>query len=245
MKKLFIAALTLSGAMGVYAQGVVEFNNDIIGSLIFHVWSPNVSNPSVEVTGNNSVAYSSPSARQGDLPAGTQTYTGTLIGGNSTSTGSAGWGNGNNYSADLLAAPGDNASPSSLTVLAGSLSTFRNTAGNGGWVVASGNGLSIPGTTYAGSGVVGVPSSATLQIQAWYSGGGAFPTYASAVAAGMPAGESATWNLDSLGGGQNAPSNLTGAQSFSLVIPVPEPSMIALGVMGGCAFLARRRMLKK
>ena len=60
----------------------------------------------------------------------------------------------------------------------------------------------------------------------------------------MPAGQGAEFNVDGLGGGIVTTPNIYSGQSFSLT-PVPEPGTIALGVMGACAFLARRRMLKK
>jgi hypothetical protein len=253
MKKILIAGMTLAGTIGLFAQGSLIFNNFASGTpeaagvnVVFHIYSPQVATPTVEITGNSSVAYST-SARNGDFPTGTQTYTGTLIGGSTVGTGSAAWGNGNNYSADLLAAPGDNAPVGNLALVANSVTTFRTTSAQvAGWFVAPAVGaLSIPGTTYSGSGVTGVPTSASVVVQAWYSGGGAFPTYASAVAAGMPAGQGAEFNVDGLGGGTISPPNLYNGSSFSLTTQVPEPSMIALGVMGGCAFLARRRMLKK
>jgi hypothetical protein len=81
-------------------------------------------------------------------------------------------------------------------------------------------------------------------VQAWYNAGGTIATYAAAVAAGVPYGQGAEFNVDGLGGGTVNPPNMINAQSFSLT-SVPEPSTIALGVMGIGAFLARRRMLKK
>ncbi len=251
MKRLLIAGMTVAGAIGVLAQGSLTFNNFVSGTpevpgvnVVFHIYSPQL-NDTGTVTGNSSVAYST-SVRSGDYPVGTQTYTGTLIGGSTVGTGPTGWANGNNYSVDLVAAPGDNASASSLTLVAGSVTTFRTTSASvAGWFVAPSGQLSIPGTTYlTGAAAGGVPNSATLAVQAWYSGGTAFPTYASAVAAGMPAGQGADFNVDGLGGGSVTTPNIYSGQSFSLT-SVPEPGTIALGVMGACAFLARRRMLKK
>jgi len=234
----------MAGAMGLLAQGELVFNSDIPGTsagvdIVFHVWSPQVANPSVEATGNSSVPYSG-TLRSGDFPTGTQTYTGTLIGGNTVGTGPTGWANGNNYSVDVVAAPGDNAPVSSLVLVAGSLTTFKTSANGAGFNVVPAADLSIPGTTFSGSGI-SAPTSASLAIQAWYSGGTAFPTYASAVAAGMPYGQGAEFNVDGLGGGSITPPNIANAQSFSLINPIPEPGTIALGVMGACAFLARRR----
>jgi hypothetical protein len=45
-----------------------------------------------------------------------------------------------------------------------------------------------------------------------------------------------------MGGGKGAPSILpAGLESFSLTAAVPEPSTIALGVMGASALLFRRK----
>jgi hypothetical protein len=252
MKKLLIAGMTIAGAIGVLAQGSVAFNNFVSGSpetpgvnVVFHIYSPQAVDTGT-VTGNSSVPYST-SVRSGDYPTGTQTYTGTLIGGSAVGTGPTAWANGNNYSVDLVAAPGDNAT-GALTLVAGSVTTFRTTSASvAGWFVAPSGALSIPGTTYlTGAAANGLPNSATCAVQAWYSGGTAYPTYASAVAADVPHGQGADFNVDGLGGGNITAPNIANAQSFSLTTaPIPEPGMIALGVMGACAFLARRRMLKK
>jgi hypothetical protein len=94
-------------------------------------------------------------------------------------------------------------------------------------------------------------------LAAWYNAGGTITSLAAAKAAGVPYGESAAFNVTGLGepssimtaynGTPTAASQaavMRNLQSFSLT-SVPEPSTIALGVMGIGAFLARRRMLKK
>jgi len=247
MKKLLIAGMTLAGAIGVFAQGALVFNNfdsatpEVAGvNVVFHVYSPDLTSPTTEFTGNSSVAYST-SVRSGDFPTGTQTYTGPLLGGSTVGSGPTGWANGNNYSADLVAAAGDNQPVGSLVLVAGSVTTFRTTSASvAGWFVAPSGALSIPGTTFSGSGDLTHPTAATVAVQAWYSGGGAYPTYASALG-NTYTGEGAAFNVDGLGGGTITPPNLYNGQSFSLVSPIPEPSTIALGVIGACAFLARRR----
>jgi len=114
---------------------------------------------------------------------------------------------------------------------------------------------STKGTAYLGN-------SAAASIVAWYSGGGQFQTYASAVGV-VPTGYSQIFEITGLvepasvmtqdnnnvaAPAQQGPAYLYDnnndndwLQSFSLTAPVPEPSTIALGVMGACAFLARRR----
>jgi hypothetical protein len=96
-----------------------------------------------------------------------------------------------------------------------------------------------------------------MAIAAWYNGNGAYTSYAAAVAAGQPSGFS-TLGTENLDGAPYVPPDLPapgepqtisgGITSFSLSInafnsinPVPEPSTIALGVMGAAAFLMRLR----
>ena len=109
----------------------------------------------------------------------------------------------------------------------------------------------------AGNNASGNPQNDTIALVAlacWYNAGNTITSYAMAQAAGnvpygisLPAlenalGESQTdWTDMGNGGIPNLPEGLK-ITSFSLVNPVPEPSTIALGVMGVCAFLARRRM---
>jgi len=237
----------MMGAMGLLAQGSLNFNSDLTASpnapgvnVVFHIYSPDLTSPNTEFTGNSTIAWST-SSRNGDFPTGTQTYTGTLIGGSAVGSGPTGWANGNNYSVDLIAAAGDNKPVSSLVLVAGSTETFRTAlATQAGFFTVPGAALQIPGTTYSGSGDLVDPTGATVAVQAWYSGGGAYPTYASAVG-NTYNGQGLAFNVDSLGGGVITPPALYNGQSFSLVNPVPEPATIALGVMGACAFLARRR----
>jgi len=233
MKKVLIAGMTLAGAIGVFAQGSLVFNSDAIANPLvagvnvsFHVYSPDVNTPNVEFTGNIGTVYSG-TTRSGDFPTGTQTYTGTLIGGSTVGTGPTGWANGNNYSGDLIAAAGDNQPLSSLVYVAGSTETFKTSVNGTGFINEPSGALPIPGTTFSGSGVTGVPTSASVVVQAWYNGGGAYPTYASAFAAGVPTGQGAEFNVDGLGGGTITPPNLYNAQSFSLTTQIPAGGMLA------------------
>jgi len=94
MKKTLILAASLAGAVGAFAQGTVNFSD--LGSVTISVYAPNPNNTGVEQTGNAAT----------DNPAGTTVYSGQAIGGSATGSGSAGYGNGNNYTAELFGAAG-------------------------------------------------------------------------------------------------------------------------------------------
>jgi hypothetical protein len=77
-------------------------------------------------------------------------------------------------------------------------------------------------------------SDATFVVRAWQT---SFGTYDAAV--GKAWGESAPFTV-TVGGGTLPPSNLTTLKAFTVQV-VPEPSIIALGVLGASALLLRRR----
>jgi len=98
-------------------------------------------------------------------------------------------------------------------------------------------------------------TAATVAVACWYNAGGTINSLAAASAAHVPYGISLPFVMTGLGedaadetsfnNGSQTPGTLTPAMnqltSFSLIGTVPEPSTIALGVMGVCAFLARRK----
>jgi hypothetical protein len=57
---------------------------------------------------------------------------------------------------------------------------------------------------------------------------------------GLGSGSSKVFNV-TLGGGLNPPANLVGLEAFSATYVVPEPSTIALGILGAAGLLALRR----
>lgn len=138
--------------------------------------------------------------------------------------------------AQLYAAPGAGVAEGSLVAL-GTPTNFRTGAGAGfvpAGIVATVTG-GIPGTT------------ATVQMRAWEGAAGS--TYEATLASGGKVGKStgvggsATINVtlggpDPAGGPDFLDPFLTGLQPFSLV---PEPSTIALGLLGAAALLLRRR----
>jgi hypothetical protein len=138
------------------------------------------------------------------------------------------------FSAQLFADVGG-----SLTAV-GSALPFRTGAGAGSW---AGVQVAIPGAAPG--------TTVSLQVFAWDNNGGAYATYAAALAAGAlhgfsPAFTSAALGGDPGGGGLPIPDpNIVGnanplnnMQSFNMV---PEPSTIALGILGAAALLLRRR----
>jgi hypothetical protein len=84
-------------------------------------------------------------------------------------------------------------------------------------------------------------SVAQVQIRAWASAAGA--TYESALAANGATGQSAILAITTGGAGSppSLPANLDGLTSFAITGIVPEPSVLALGALGGLALLIRRR----
>jgi len=79
-------------------------------------------------------------------------------------------------------------------------------------------------------------TDSTFVVRAWLSNAGSFDA---AKASGSGFGESAPFVV-TVGGGTLPPSNLTSLKSFTVHV-VPEPSIIALGVLGASALLLRRR----
>lgn len=107
------------------------------------------------------------------------------------------------------------------------------------------------GYTIAGSPTVmiqGVPagSTAQLQVRAWDNRGGTILSWEQALSSGTASGQSAIFTsrplggIDPTGGIVLPPDALYGMQSFNLV---PEPSTIALSILGGIGALVlfRRR----
>jgi len=139
---------------------------------------------------------------------------------------------GTNWVTQLYYNLGANQSESSLHVIAGDSPTqFRvGPAGAGIW---NGGGSKVFPDVAAGV-------TATLQVRVW--DGSLFSSYALAsVATGATTGKSVLFNYAP----PVAPSTATGMeglQSFTLVTNVPEPTTIALGVLGAASlFVVRRR----
>lgn len=139
---------------------------------------------------------------------------------------------GTDYLVQLYAgAPG--AGENSL-VPVGSAGHFLTGAGAGYFTAG---GVTVPLTVIANP--VG---GGEFQVKAWAASAGA--SYDAALAAGAPNtyGASSVFTLATIATAPAPASNLIGLTSFSLVGgAIPEPSTVALGVLGASLFLIRRR----
>jgi len=238
MKKiLLVTAALMLAHVAAFAQSEIVFDNNVnasgtpgdfpgtVKAPIYNI-SPNA--PTLRVSGNTAAG----------VPMGSTTYAGALL--NGTGFTATLWGlNSANVtgSADLGA--------NNLALLANGVTTMRTStsAANAGRFAGTGVNAVIsdvrPGTTDRG----------TFQVRVWDNKGGTITSWDAAVAAFQRGGEAigysdlftVPWSLTQIGG-LGTPSNLEGLRSFNLFTVVPEPSVIALGVLGaGCLFLLRRR----
>ncbi len=115
------------------------------------------------------------------------------------------------------------ADPESSYAPVGNAVNFR-TGANAGYIVSS-----IQTTGFAGG------TAITVQMRAWEASGG--NSYEAAVAAGKKFGKSVDVPL-TVTVAPATPPDMVGLTSFNLV---PEPSTLALGVLGAAALLLRRR----
>jgi len=205
----------LAGAYVAHSQGSVKFGNYGASTYIYVSYKP--------ATGS---ATPIGGANTGPAPTAANYGTAGVIA------------DGNDWSVALYGAVGANLSAVSLGPLSTSsaapvVATFANGVSDrvaGTW------------TSSLNAAFSGAPNGtvATIEIVAWYSGTG--DTFAQAQTAGLPWGESATANV-TLGAPPGTPAILpaTALGNFNVSSSVPEPSTIALGVIGASAFLMRLR----
>jgi PEP-CTERM motif len=239
MKKILLISACLALAHVAFSQGTIAFNNRTgssttaaPGQVTAPVYGVNPADPSRRISGNTSAGVPVGSTSYGSSPFAfndaNHTYIATLWG-LSSSVGVTG----DLYNNNLLAATAN-----------GSTSMRANTSGTfaGIWTAPS-NPAVIPGVTTASD----LPF---LQVRVWDTKGGTINTWTEALNA-WNAGQIALGVSDifqsafPLGGTAVPPNtqpNMQGLQSFNLTTVVPEPSTIALGILGaGCLFLLRRR----
>lgn len=213
MKSLSLStSILLLSILGIFAQGTINFSTYIPGVLVAHVYGFNIALPEPYQKTGNTVD---------ELPAGTQTYGGSLL-------------TGSGYCAQLWYAPGAGQPENWLMVLPGSTTTFRTGTTFGGTPVPLT--LVVPSVA-AGTGV------GTFQVRAWDNAGGTITLWDNAIFRG----ESALFEVTNLGdGGLTPPANLANFRSFELWSPLPEPStfsLLSLGALGLWLFRRRRNAL--
>jgi hypothetical protein len=227
-KNLLVAALLIS-AGGAFGQGTVLFSNRVtsdtppqqptIVSPFFDQdptcpTCPKIGNPGTDWNGTNGPT---------PAPVGTQVYAGAPL-------------RGTGFTVTLWAA-NVNQPDDQLQLISTTQMSTRTPANFAGF-------LGQPTVNPAVPGVVGNTSDrAKFEIRVWDNKGGTITTWAQVLADNsIRRGLSGILPIDqTLGVGSTAPASLANLRSFQLFI-VPEPSVIALGVLGaGCLFLLRRR----
>ncbi len=215
MKKALITLGVLLCAATVFAQGQIEFNTRILGMVMAPVYMPQLDDPSLQLHGQSAAG----------VPAGTTGYTGGPIPAAI----------GPNFTAQLFGGPLGTADASLVPCFPST--TFRTQTALAGFVVAPPTPVTLPG----------VPPGfqARLQLRVWDNRGGTITSWADALQAAadgtLMLGDSLAFDSLPLGGGTTLSPILIGLTSFNLT--VPEPSVIALGVLGfaGLLLLRRRR----
>jgi hypothetical protein len=230
-KNLLVAALLVS-AVGAFAQGTVNFNARLStgtlpdqGPIVAPFFNVNPANPTVQQKGQPASDWNGTTG-PAPVPAGNTVYGGAPL-------------RGTGFTVQLWAA-NVNQPDSALQLVSTTVMSTRTQQGFWGF-------LHNPTVNPAVPGVVGnSPDRAKFEIRVWDNQGGTILDWASAVTAFNQArtaiGTSGILTIDSpLGVGSTSPPTLQNLRSFSLVA-VPEPSVIALGVLGaGCLFMLRRR----
>jgi len=217
MKKLILAAITLTTAASVFAQGTLVFNNRVAGVGITHIYG-----------GGGSRTGFGPT----DLPVGSTDWTGYLL------IGTTGGLAGSTTFAQLLGASGAGAPESSLLPSSSPPTTFRTGAAAGFVAGTTATFNNIQPDAAAGSFELAIWDNSTGLYPTWAQA-------SSAVAAGtIIGGRSPEFTLSNIGGTTFTPPNIvnsagTALQSFSVV--VPEPTSVALAGLGAAALLIFRR----
>jgi hypothetical protein len=204
------ALLCSLAAQPVQGQGVINYTIRVTGSLVAHVYGPEMSDPTLALMGNTA----------SETPAGMQTYTG-------------GWLEGSGWSAQLFAALGSGQPESSLLPVATSLTTFRTGPVLGGAIASSEQ--AIPNVPYYQTG--------TFQLRVWDNQGGTILPWSVAEPlweqGSIAAGKSILFEVTTGDGISPAPV-MEGFRSFNVYF-VPEPSAIALAILGGTGLFIHLR----
>jgi hypothetical protein len=236
MKKTLTAMTLLAGAVSVYSQGAISMNDYNGGGAGFEI-QVFPAQPLIASTVDVSGAITNGGVYKEEMGQPVNTYLPhpgltVYVTGTKSSIGPG-------YDVGLLALDGGNATTY------GQLSLVPSSIVTTWWNSAS----SVTGGNYgvwnssATATVPGSASTASVAIAAWQATGpaGAAATLAQAQADGYGWGVSSIQTA-SLAVGTGSPGFLpTTITSFSLAQSVPEPSTVALGVIGASTLLFRRR----
>jgi len=230
MKKILLVSAALMLAHVAFPQGQITFDNRANPS-----GTPGVS-PGVVVAPIYNVDPSCPTcSKQGNtsagIPAGSTTYNSSLLFNDATHTYTA-----TLWARNSTAATGDDRQ-NNLN-LVGTTTMRTSTSGTSAGRVAASAANPVVSDVVPGS-----TDRATFQVRVWDSRQGTITTWDQVLADNTIArGWSTLFTVPyALTTTPNTPPNLEGLQSFQL-FTVPEPSVIALGVLGaGCLLLLRRR----
>ena len=183
----FVVVLALEfTALPALGQGTVNFSMTVPGVLSTRVYMPETNYCCWQKYGNTS----------GQIPPGTQTYSGALV-------------SGSDFAAQLWVAPGANQPENHL--VASAVIPFRTGVQAG----------TVQGSTVTLPTVPADCPVATVQVRVWqaYQYGQWIPSWDLAFGSGFagPLGKSPLFNVEAIGGGTNPPPNLLNMRSFSLI----------------------------
>jgi hypothetical protein len=242
MKKTLTVISLLAGAVSGYSQGAIAFNEytTTLRQAVYNLQPAAYNNTTVtygNYTVSETLGSSTAAIQTKETPPGTTAYqAGTALSGSA-------------FSAELLVGP---AGITSISGTAGgvgllpwggsngipaSVAGFKTGANSIG-MISSSAGVTLPTETY-----YAVGDTVSVAIAAWNNENGTITSLLAAQQGGTPWG---IGNVVQATGGLTGPPNAAeplpaGLESFSLGVTTPEPSTIALGVMGVSALLFRRR----
>jgi len=224
MKKLVITISLLAGATVGYSQGIINWTD--YDAAISHPATPAFSITIFGPATAGAAAINTAGNTANDFPAGTATYAGAAL--------ASGYTVGLYADTSAAAVAADVASGTPVAT-----SAFQTGANAGTWSFATALDAAVPGLASG--------TSVYVELAAWSDATGSPTSYASALAHGDLAGTSlVSSGTTTLGGGGSPPATPgtlagIGITDFTIGTAVPEPSTIALGIMGASAFLMRLR----
>ena len=211
MKKLTVIALAAVISVSAFGQGQINFNNRV--TTAGGVVAP--------VYGVNPASPTSRLSGNATTNGGSQNYSGIPLV------------SGTNYSAQIWYGPAGTQQDALQGAPSSTIVPFRTTAATGGFIQNQAAAVTLAGVDFGTTGAI--------QMRVWDNQGGLITSWAAAVAAGVATGYSDIFQVAMSANASIPPPNMVGLTSFNLTTAVPEPSVIALGVLGLGALLLRRR----